>query len=119
VASASDFPGSDYDLVCIFDALHDMGDPVASAAHIRAALADDGTWLLVEPMAPVEGPLGRIFTAASVGICTPGAQSQAGGYALGNQVSDDRWQSLLASAGFTRFRRATETPLNRIFEVRP
>ena len=117
VASAQDFDGT-YDLVCIFDALHDMGDPVEGARHIGDALNDNGTWLLVEPACPVEGPLARIFGAASVGICTPSAQQQAGGYALGNQVTDETWQSLLTDAGFTHFRRATETPLNRVFEVR-
>ncbi|MFI5041834.1 MAG: class I SAM-dependent methyltransferase [Acidimicrobiales bacterium] len=124
VATAQDFPGSGYDLVCIFDALHDMGDPVGGAAHIRASLADDGTWLLVEPMA-IAGlennvnPVSRIFYAGSVGICTPAAQAQSGGYALGNQVSDEQWSELLGDAGFTRFRRATDTPFNRVFEVRP
>jgi SAM-dependent methyltransferase len=124
VASAQDFPGTGYDVVCIFDALHDMGDPVGAAAHIRASLADDGTWLLVEPMA-IAGlgnnvnPVSRIFYAGSVGICTPAAESQSGGYALGNQVSDERWRELLGEAGFSRFRRATETPFNRVFEVRP
>src|SRR3954451_14301052 len=91
VASAQDFPGTDYDLVCIFDALHDMGDPPGAARHIRDALAPDGTWLLVEPMAgdcleDNVNPVGRIFYAASATICTPGAQAQDGGYALGNQV---------------------------------
>lgn len=125
VASAQDFPGTGYDLVCIFDALHDMGDPVAGAAHIRQALAEDGTWLLVEPMAPealaesAGNPIARVYHSAGVGICTPAAQAQPGGYALGNQVPDSRWHELLSSAGFTRIRRATETPLNRIFEVRP
>ena len=118
VASAQDFPGTGYDLVCIFDALHDMGDPVAGARHIRDALADDGTWLLVEPMTADEGPVARIFRSASVGICTPAAQAQEGGYALGNQVSDERWRELLAEAGYSGFRRATETPFNRVFEVR-
>ena len=118
VASAHDFPGTGYDLVCIFDALHDMGDPAAGARHIRQALADDGTWLLVEPMTAEEGPVARIFRSASVGICTPAAQAQDGGYALGNQVSDDRWRELLTVAGYGRFRRATETPFNRVFEVR-
>jgi SAM-dependent methyltransferase len=123
VASAQDFPGEQYDLVCIFDALHDMGDPVGGARHIRDSLADDGTWLLVEPMAvgPLEdnvNPVSRIFYAGAVGICTPAAEAQAGGYALGNQVSDDRWQELLGEAGYSRFRRATETPFNRVFEVR-
>ncbi len=124
VASAQDFPGSDYELVCIFDALHDMGDPVGAATHIRDALAPDGTWLLVEPMA-VSGlennvnPVSRVFYAASVGICTPAAKSQPGGCALGNQVPDEQWADLLGNAGFSRFRRATETPFNRVFEARP
>jgi 2-polyprenyl-3-methyl-5-hydroxy-6-metoxy-1,4-benzoquinol methylase len=124
VASAQDFTGTGYDLVCIFDALHDMGDPVGGARHIRQALAEDGTWLLVEPMAPASlqddagNPVARVFYSASVGICTPSAQAQAGGYALGTVVPDATWQELLTEAGFTRIRRATETPLNRIFEVR-
>ncbi len=123
VASAQDFPGTGYDLVCIFDALHDMGDPVGGSRHIRDALAEDGTWLLVEPMA-VDGlennvnPVSRIFYAGAVGICTPAAEAQAGGYALGNQVTDDQWRKLLGEAGYSRFRRATETPFNRVFEVR-
>jgi 2-polyprenyl-3-methyl-5-hydroxy-6-metoxy-1,4-benzoquinol methylase len=124
VASAQDFPGTRYDLVCIFDALHDMGDPPGAASHIRASLSDDGTWLLVEPMA-IAGlennvnPVSRIFYAGSVGICTPAAEAQTGGYALGNQVSDEQWSKLLGDAGFGRFRRAAETPFNRVFEVRP
>jgi SAM-dependent methyltransferase len=123
VASAQDFPGTGYDLVCIFDALHDMGDPVGAARHIREALAEDGTWLLVEPMA-IDGlennvnPVSRIFYAGSVNICTPAAEAQPGGFALGNQVGDEYWQSLLGEAGYSRFRRATETPFNRVFEVR-
>jgi 2-polyprenyl-3-methyl-5-hydroxy-6-metoxy-1,4-benzoquinol methylase len=124
VATAQDFPGDDYDLVCIFDALHDMGDPPGAARHIRRALAPDGTWMLVEPMAGERlednvNPVGRIFYAASTSICTPGAQAQAGGYALGAQVPDSTWAQLVADAGFTRFRRATQTPFNRIFEARP
>jgi SAM-dependent methyltransferase len=123
VASAQDFPGTGYDLVCIFDALHDMGDPVGGARHIREALAGDGTWLLVEPMAIDRleenvNPVSRIFYAGAVGICTPAAEAQDGGYALGNQVSDEQWRTLLGGAGFSRFRRATETPFNRVFEVR-
>ena len=124
VASAQDFPGAGYDLVCIFDALHDMGDPAGAARHIRQALASDGTWLLVEPMAGEQlddnvNPVGRIFYSASTFICTPAAQSQAGGYALGNQVPQATWHQLVTDAGFSRFRRATETPFNRIFEARP
>jgi SAM-dependent methyltransferase len=124
VASAQDFPGTAYDLVCIFDALHDMGDPAGAARHIHDALAPDGTWLIVEPMAGDSlednvNPVGRIFYSASTFICTPGAQSQLGGYALGAQVPDATWAAMAADAGFTRFRRATETPFNRIFEARP
>jgi SAM-dependent methyltransferase len=123
VASAQDFPGAGYDLVCIFDALHDMGDPLGAARHLRQALAPEGTWLLVEPMSgdgleDNVNPVGRIFYAASTTICTPGAQAQTGGYALGNQVPDATWAGLVADAGFSRFRRATETPFNRIFEAR-
>jgi len=124
VASAQDFPGTQYDLVCTFDALHDMGDPVGAARHIRKALSPAGTWLIVEPMAGDRlednvNPVGRIFYSASTLIGTPGAQSQPGGYALGAQASDARWAAVAADAGFRRFRRATETPLNRIFEARP
>ena len=123
VASAGDFPGTDYDLVCVFDALHDMGDPVAAARHVYDSLAPDGTWLVVEPMAGESitdnvNPVGRIFYSASPLICTPSAQAQGGGYALGNQVPDSTWRALLGEAGFTRFRRAAETPFNRVFEVR-
>lgn len=124
VASAQDFPGSTYDLVCIFDALHDMGDPGAAAAHIRDALLPDGTLLVVEPMAGDDvtsnvNVVGRIFYSASTVICTPNAQSQGGRYTLGAQVPDATWAEIMASGGLTRFRRATETPFNRVFEVRP
>lgn len=124
VASAQDFPGNDYDLVCIFDALHDMGDPLGAARHIRDSLADGGTWMLVEPAAGDDllanvSPVGRAFYSGSISICTPCAQAQPGGYALGNQVPDARWREILVDeAGFTQFRRATETPFNRVFEVR-
>jgi len=123
-ASAQDFPGDGYDLVCIFDALHDMGDPLAAARHIREALDADGTWLLVEPMAGESleenvNPVGRIFYAASTFICTPAAQAQAGGFALGAQVPEATLADLASDAGFSRFRRATETPFNRVFEARP
>jgi SAM-dependent methyltransferase len=124
VASAQDFPGRNLDLVCIFDALHDMGDPPGAARHIRQSLAPDGTWLLVEPMAgeSVEAnvnSVGRIFYAASTFICTPGAQAQPGGYALGSQVPEATLAEIATAAGFSRFRRATETPFNRVYEARP
>jgi SAM-dependent methyltransferase len=123
VAPADAFPGDGYDLIAVFDALHDMGDPLAAAAHVRRSLAGDGTFLLVEPAAGerVEdnlNPVGRIFYSASLFICMPNARSQ-GGAGLGNQVPEATWRDLLAEAGFTRVRRATETPFNRVFEARP
>ncbi|MGD9528105.1 class I SAM-dependent methyltransferase [Pseudonocardia sp.] len=127
VAGAADLPaapgGNGYGLVCVFDALHDMGDPVGAARHIRERLAPDGTWMIVEPMAGESladnvNPVGRIFYSASPFICTPAALAQ-GGQALGNQVPEATWRELLAEAGFGRFRRATETPFNRVFEARP
>lgn len=124
VASAQDFPGDEYTLVCIFDALHDMGDPVGAARHIRSVIADDGTWLLVEPMAGDTvsanlNPIGRLFYSASTLVCTPSAVSQPGGWALGAQATDEQLRRVVEQGGFTRFRRATETPVNRIIEVRP
>jgi SAM-dependent methyltransferase len=124
VASAQDYPGSGYDLVCIFDALHDMGDPVGAAAHIRRSLAPDGTWLLVEPFAHDNltdnlNPIGRMMYSASTMICTPASQSQEVGLALGAQAGEGRLRRVVEDAGFTRFRRATETPFNLVLEVRP
>lgn len=124
VATAQDLPGDGYDLICIFDALHDMGDPVGALRRCRRVVAEDGTVMVVEPMAgdgvdANVNPVGRIFYAASTSICTPGAQAQEGGYALGAQVADSTYAALAAEAGFGRFRRATETPFNRIFEIRP
>jgi len=123
-ASAQDYPGDGYDLVCIFDALHDMGDPVGAAAHIRQSLAPDGTWLLVEPfahdnMADNMNPIGRMFYSASTMVCTPASQSQDVGLALGAQAGEGRLRKVVEEAGFTRFRRATETPFNLVLEVRP
>jgi ubiquinone/menaquinone biosynthesis C-methylase UbiE len=123
VAPADAYPGEGYDLVAIFDALHDLGDPAGAAAHIRRSLADDGTFLLVEPAAGEQvtdnlNPVGRIFYSASTFICVPNARSQ-GGEGLGSQVPEATWRDLLAKAGFGRVRRATETPFNRVFEARP
>jgi len=125
-ASAADFPGEGYDLVCIFDALHDMGDPVGALRHIRSALDEDGTLLLVEPNAAdrVEDNIhlvGRIFYSASTFICTPGSRDQGGADAacLGAQAGEARLRDVAKAAGFTRFRRATETPFNLVFELRP
>jgi len=124
VASASDFDGDDFALVCVFDALHDMGDPVGAATHIRSRLAADGTLLVVEPMAGESllenrNPIGRLFYSAGLFLCVPHARSQGGAQELGPQVPEATWRTLLADAGFQRFRRAAETPFNRVFEARP
>ncbi len=124
VASSKDFPGEAYDLVTIFDALHDMGDPVGAARHIRDRLKPDGTWLLVEPFANDElgdnlNPVGRLFYSASTMICTPASLSQEVGLGLGAQAGEKRLRNVVEDAGFERFRRATETPFNLVFEVRP
>ncbi|MGZ4712091.1 MAG: class I SAM-dependent methyltransferase [Acidimicrobiia bacterium] len=122
VAGAKDFPGR-YDLVCLFDCLHDMGDPVAAARHVRESLAPDGTLLLVEPRAgnrPEDNhhPLGRLMYAASTMICTPASLAQEGALGLGNQVGVERLTELLTEAGFGTVRLATETPVNLVFEVK-
>src|SRR5690606_391189 len=102
-----------------------MGDPVGAAAHIRASLGEDGTFLLVEPMAGEAltdnvNPVGKLFYSAGLFVCVPHAKFQGGGReALGPQVPEATWRELLAEAGFSRFRRAAETPFNRVFEARP
>jgi SAM-dependent methyltransferase len=122
-ATAKDYPGHDYDLLCFFDCLHDMGDPVGAARHAYQALKADGTALLVEPFAGEHldensNPVGRLFYAASTFICTPNSLSQEVGLGLGAQAGESRLQEVFRQAGFTRFRRATATPFNLIFEVR-
>jgi len=124
VASAQAFPGSGYDLVTVFDSLHDMGDPVGAARHVRQALASDGTWLIVEPIAgdTVESnlnPVGRAYYAFSTFLCTPSSLSQDIGLALGAQAGEKRIHDVTTAAGFTRFRRIAETPFNAVYEVRP
>jgi ubiquinone/menaquinone biosynthesis C-methylase UbiE len=124
VASAADFSGVGYDLTATFDCLHDMGDPLAAARHIRQALKPDGTWLLVEPYAADEvagnlNPVGRVYYNASTQLCVPNALSQPGGYALGAQAGEAAIRQVTVDAGFTRFRRAAETPFNLVYEVRP
>lgn len=124
VAKASDFTGGPYELVCVFDALHDMGDPVGAAKHVRTQLADDGTWLVVEPMAGdrVEdnlNPVGRVFYAGSTMLCTPNSLSQEVGLALGAQAGEARLRQVLNDGGFSRVRRAAETPFNLVLDVRP
>jgi SAM-dependent methyltransferase len=124
VAPAKSFPGSGYDLVALFDCLHDMGDPVGAARHIRESLAPDGTFLLVEPAAAdsVEGnlnPVGRVFYAASTMICVPASLSQEVGLALGAQAGEARLREVVTAGGFKTFRKATSTPFNLIFEAKP
>jgi SAM-dependent methyltransferase len=124
VAAAADYPGRGYDLVTLFDCLHDLGDPVGAAAHIRDTLNEDGTCLLVEPFAEDRlednlTPVGRIFYAGSTMLCTPGARAQEGGVALGAQAGESRLRDVLTKAGFSRIRRAAETPFNLVLEARP
>jgi 2-polyprenyl-3-methyl-5-hydroxy-6-metoxy-1,4-benzoquinol methylase len=124
VASAKAFGGGPYDLVCVFDALHDMGDPVGAAQHVRSQLADDGTWMVVEPFAgdTLEdnlNPVGRIFYAGSTMLCTPASLSQEVGLALGAQAGEKRLAEVLHRGGFTRVRRCAETPFNLVLEARP
>jgi 2-polyprenyl-3-methyl-5-hydroxy-6-metoxy-1,4-benzoquinol methylase len=124
IAAAKDFPGSDYDLVTFFDCLHDMGDPAGASARVRQSLKPDGTWLIVEPFAHDDleknlNPIGRMFYSASTLICTPASKSQEVGLALGAQAGEARIREVVTKGGFTRFRRAAETPFNLVFEARP
>lgn len=124
VAAAQTFSGTGYDLVTTFDCVHDMGDPVGAARHIREALAPDGTWLLVEPAAGETlednlNPVGRMFYSASSFLCVPNAISQGGERALGAQAGEAAMRDVAGAAGFTRFRRAAQTPFNAVYEVRP
>jgi SAM-dependent methyltransferase len=124
IAAAKSYPGAGYDLVAFFDCLHDMGDPVGASKHVRQSLAADGTWLIVEPNATdsVAGnlnPVGRIFYAASTMFCVPASLSQEVGLALGAQAGEAKLRDVVMSGGFTKFRRATETPFNLVLEARP
>ena len=124
VASAKNFPGKDYDFVAVFDCLHDMGDPVGAAAHVLKSLRPDGVWMIVEPFAHDQleqnmNPVGRVFYAASTFICTPASRAQEVGMCLGAQAGEKRIRDVVTKGGFTRFRRAAETPFNLIYEARP
>jgi SAM-dependent methyltransferase len=124
VARSKDFPGKGYDLVTFFDCLHDMGDPVGAARHVRETLSPQGAWMIVEPFANdrVEenlNPVGRLFYSASTLICTPASLDQEVGLALGAQSGEARMRKVVTEGGFSRFRRATETPFNLIYEARP
>ncbi|MER5327151.1 class I SAM-dependent methyltransferase [Streptosporangium roseum] len=123
-AGADDYPGTGYDLVCLFDSLHDMGHPAAVLRHIRSTLAPDGTVLLVEPFAhgrlPDDlNPVGRLFFNASATVCVPNAISQGGAEALGAQAGEDRLFEVAGQAGFTRMRQAAATPFNLVLELKP
>jgi len=124
VAKAKDFPGKDYDFVTFFDCLHDMGDPVGAAAHVRQALAPDGCWMIVEPFAHDRtednlNPVGRLYFCASTMICTPASKAQEVGMGLGAQAGEARIREVVMQGGFRHFRRAAETPFNLVFEARP
>ena len=123
-ATAKDFPAKDYDLVAFFDCLHDMGDPVGAGKHVRESLAKDGVWMIVEPFAHDKlkdnlNPIGRVYYSASTFICTPASLSQEVALGLGAQAGERRLRQVATEAGFTRFRRATETPFNMVLEARP
>ena len=125
VASSKSYPvNGGYDLVTFFDCLHDMGDPTGAAKHVLSSLKSDGTWMIVEPFAndsPEENhnPVGRIYYSASTMICTPASLAQEVGAALGAQAGEERIRSVVTAAGFTRFRRAAQTPFNLVYEARP
>jgi SAM-dependent methyltransferase len=124
VTPAAAYGGTGYDLVTMFDCLHDMGDPVGAAQHVRETIAPDGTWMIVEPAAGdrVEdnlNPVGRAYYGFSTFLCTPASLSQEVGLALGAQAGEARIRDVAVAGGFTRFRRAAETPFNLVFEARP
>ncbi len=123
VASAQGFGGSGFDLVTTFDSLHDMGDPVGAARHVYDALAPDGVWMIVEPMAGdrIEDnltPVGRAYYGFSTLLCTPASLSQEVGLALGTQAGPARIEQVTRAAGFSGFRSAAQTPFHRVLEVR-
>ena len=122
--SAQEYSGEGYDLVTMFDCLHDMGDPLGAARHVRQTLAPDGTWMIVEPKAGdrVEenfNPVGRAYYGFSTLLCTPASLSQEVGLALGAQAGEARIREVVTAAGFGSFRRVAETPFNLVFEARP
>jgi SAM-dependent methyltransferase len=124
VALAKDYPRKEFDLVTFFDCLHDMGDPIGAAKHVHQSLKPDGSWMIVEPYSNerVEenlNPVGRIFYNASTMICVPSSLAQEVGLAVGAQASDSKLQEIAFHGGFKQFRRATQTPFNRVFEARP
>ncbi len=124
VAGAQALDDHDLDLVTTFDCLHDMGDPLGAAQHVRRSLAGDGTWMIVEPaagdtVAENLNPVGRVFYGFSTFLCVPNAVSQPGGYALGAQAGQAAIRQVVTDAGFTRFRKVADTPFNNVYEARP
>jgi SAM-dependent methyltransferase len=123
VATAKDFPGKDYALVAFFDCLHDMGDPAGAAKHVYSTLAQDGSWMVVEPMADDKlennlNPVGRVFYSASTFICTPASKAQEVGLGLGAQAGQSRLSKVIGDGGFKTIRRVAETPFNMVLEAR-
>lgn len=123
VASAQTFTGGPFDLVTTFDALHDMGDPLGAARHVRQRLADGGTWMIVESFAGASvgdnlNPVGRVYYSFSTFLCVPNALSQEGGYSLGAQAGEEPMRRIVTDAGFASFRRVAETPFNIVYEAR-
>jgi ubiquinone/menaquinone biosynthesis C-methylase UbiE len=123
VAKAKDYPGKGFELVAFFDCLHDMGDPEGAARHVKESLGPNGAWMIVEPFANDKlednlNPIGRVFYAASTMLCTPAALSEEVGLALGAQAGEGRLSKILHNAGFSRVRRAAETPFNIVLEAR-
>lgn len=124
VATAKDFEDRQYDLVCFFDCLHDMGDPAGAMQHVRETIDPDGTVMIVEPYANESltenlNPVGRIYYAASTMICTPASKAQEVGLGLGAQAPESKLREIVTGGGFRRFRRAAETPFNRVYEAKP
>ena len=124
VSNAKKFPGKDYDFVAVFDCLHDMGDPIGAAKHVRQSVARDGVWMIVEPFAHDQlkdnlNPVGRVYYSFSTLLCTPCSRSQEVGLCLGAQAGEARIRHVVTAAGFNCFRRATETPFNLVYEARP
>jgi SAM-dependent methyltransferase len=123
-AAADAFTGGPYDLITMFDCLHDMGDPIGAARRVREMIAADGTWMIVEPAAGdrVEdnlNPIGRAYYGFSTLLCTPSSLAQPVGLALGTQAGPARIRDVVTAAGFRRFRLVAHTPFNNVFEVRP
>jgi SAM-dependent methyltransferase len=123
IAKAKDYPGKGFEFVAFFDCLHDMGDPEGAAKHVKESMTPDGAWMIVEPFAHDKlednlNPIGRVYYAASTMLCTPASLSQEVGLALGAQAGEGRLSKILKAAGFSRVRRAAETPFNIVLEAR-